>query len=498
MTCHNMKKVHDYLAVIDKVIEDGKYKATWASLMNHKVPHWYQHAKFGIFIHWGVYSVPAFGEWYPRWMYKPHEQKYGQYFYKYHIENYGSLKDFGYKDFVPMFKAEKYNPAGWADLFKEAGAKFVMPVAEHHDGFQMYDSDLSEWCATKKGPMRDCIGELKEALEERNLVFTTSSHRAEHYWFSCGGRDLDSDIQGDIPYGHLYWPSYKEPYDTQADYNYVEELDKDFLDDWLARTCEIVDKYQPKIVYFDAWNQTTAFKPYMQKFAAYYYNRGIEWGKEVTINYKFDTMMQSTAVPDIERGQLSDISPMFWQNDTSIATNSWCYNKNNNYKKTHDIICDLVDVVSKNGSFLLNIGPKADGTIPDKEVAILKEIGKWLHLNGEGIYHSTYWKKYGEGPTKTVEGHFTDTLREPYTSEDFRFTFKDGVLYAFALTWPEDGCVRIKTLARNSSHYCGTIKDVEVLGAPDGCQFQLCSDYLSVWAKGIVTKNPVCIKIHIE
>jgi len=275
-------------------------------------------------------------------------------------------------------------------------------------------------------------------------------------------------------------------------------VDTLFMEDWLARTCEIVDKYQPKIMYFDWWIQVESMKPYLKKFAAYYYNRAYEWGKEVTINFKNDAFMFETGVRDIERGQLSDTSPAFWQNDTSVAKNSWCYTEGNDYKEPHEVICDLVDVVSKNGSLLLNIGPRADGTIPKEDADILKAMGAWLKVNGEGIYGSSYWKKHGEGPTHTKEGHFTDVLRNSFTTEDFRFTYKNGYIYAFAMRWPEDGVVRIKMLGKDSKTFHGVIKNVEVLGAPEGCRYQLCAEHLTVISDHIKTKEPVGIKITID
>lgn len=488
-------KLEKYLKKIDEVIERGPYKDNWDSLAFHKVPDWYRNAKLGIFIHWGVFSVPAFGnEWYPRWMYKKDTNEH-----RHHIETYGPLKDFGYKEFVPMFKAENYNPEEWVKLFKRAGAKFIMPVAEHHDGFQMYDSELSEWCASKKGPCKDMMGMLKNEVEKNNLVFTASSHRIEHYWFMGGMRETESDIPEKLEYGDFYWPSYIEPFEN---YNQEQiqgfEVETLFMQDWLVRTCEIVDKYRPRIVYFDWWIQVEAAKPYLKKFIAYYYNRALEWGEEVTVNYKNDALMYQCGVRDIERGQLSDISPDYWQNDTSVAKNSWCFTENNDYKKPEEIISCLIDVVSKNGSLLLNVGPKADGTLPEKDIELLNALGEWMDINGEGIYETSFWKKSGEGPTVTEEGHFTDVLEHSFTSEDFRFTYKNGCIFAFSMKWPEDGVARIRTFGKKSKNFKGVIRNVEVLGAPEGCELQLCDEYLSVSAKGMKTTLPVGIKIMVD
>ena len=222
-----------YLKQIDAVIAKGPFNDTWESLCGYEIPKWYRDAKFGIFIHWGVYSVPAFGnEWYARNMYVSGSNEY-----KHHIETYGAHKDFGYKDFIPMFRAEKFDPKDWASLFYEAGAKYVMPVAEHHDGFQMYASELSVWNAAQKGPCRDTVGELAAAVRERDMIFAASTHRAEHYWFMNGGRDFDSDVN-DPCFKDFYGPAAPQPGDWQtADDGGVSD---EFMQDWLVRTCEII------------------------------------------------------------------------------------------------------------------------------------------------------------------------------------------------------------------------------------------------------------------
>lgn len=430
-------------------LPEGPYQPTWESLENYTVPDWYQDAKFGIFIHWGVYSVPAFGnEWYPRNMYLPGSKEF-----KHHIETYGPQAQFGYKDFIPSFTAERFDPDHWADLFSKAGARFVVPVAEHHDGFAMYDSGVSEWTAAKMGPKRDIAGELAQAVRKRDMIFGVSSHRAEHWWFFDGGMLFDSDVQ-DPRYAGLYGPA--RPSHTRPS--------QAFLDDWYARTCELVDKYQPQLIWFDWWIEQPAFKPYLQRFAAYYYNRGAEWNRGVAINYKFEAYPDKAAVLDIERGQLGDIRPLFWQTDTAVSKNSWGYVKHQDYKTPDMLIGDLVDIVSKNGALLLNIGPRPDGTIPEQEEKLLLEIGKWLAVNGEAIYGTRPWKIYGEGPTEVVEGSFNDTKRTSFTAEDIRFTTRGDALYATALGLPE-GNLTIRSLATGSEHYPGEIGNVQLLGS---------------------------------
>ena len=269
----------EYLQQIDDVITNGKYKDSWESLSNHKTPDWYYKGKLGIFIHWGIYSVPAYGnEWYSRSMY---DKKCKEYLY--HRKNYGPQNKFGYKDFIPMFKGEKFNADKWLALFKESGAKFVMPVCEHHDGFAMYDTQFNRWNATKMGPCRDVIGEIKSACEKQGLTFCASSHRAEHYFFMNMGKTIDSDVN-DEKYQDFYEPAVHCPefdgntlHKTTAN-TYSIGASKEWLEDWLVRTCELIDKYQPADLYFDWWIHNHSFKPYLKKLAAYYYNRADEWG----------------------------------------------------------------------------------------------------------------------------------------------------------------------------------------------------------------------------
>jgi alpha-L-fucosidase len=439
------------LGEIQRVSDQGPFHPTWASLSALKVPDWYLDGKFGIFIHWGVYSVPAYGsEWYPRQMYQQ-----GSAEFKHHVSTYGSQKLFGYRDFIPQFKAERFDPDAWAALFKEAGAKFVVPVAEHHDGFAMYDCSLSDWCAAKMGPKRDIIGDLAKALRKQKLVLGLSSHRAEHWWFFNGGRAFDSDV-ADPKNAGLYGPARPEN----------EPPSQEFLDDWLRRTCELVDKYKPQLVWFDWWIEQPAFKPYLQKFAAYYYNSV----KGAAINYKNAAFPRKAAVLDLERGQLAGTSPTYWQTDTSISNNSWGYVVPQHYKSAESIVGDLVDIVSKNGALLLNIGPKPDGTIPDEEQQILRDVGKWLRVNGEAIYGTRPFLVFGEGPTKVGGGMFTDTNRAAFTGEDFRFTVKKNTLYAICLAWPGK-VAHVRSLADKNLRFGGTVTKVELLGHKEGLRW---------------------------
>ena len=462
--------------------EETKFEPTWESLQQYEIPAWYADGKFGIFIHWGAYAVPAFAnEWYPRNMYIQGSREY-----EHHVKTHGPHTEFGYKDFIPMFRAEKFDPAAWAELFRESGARFVVPVAEHHDGFAMYDCSTSRWTSVHLGPQRDIVGELAQAVRARGMVFGVSTHRAEHWWFMNGGRNFPSDVQ-DPAFDDFYGPAVQHedcdgtaqntPSLTSQPYPSTE-----YLEDWLARTVELVDKYQPQLVWFDWWIGHAAFPEYLKRFAAHYYNRGQEWDKGVAINYKYEAYQEGTAVLDVERGQLSDIRPLLWQNDTSVAKNSWSYVVPQDYKTAESLIQDLVDVVSKNGALLLNIGPRPDGTIPEPEQAILREIGAWLAVNGEAIYGTRPWELFGEGPTEVTEGAFTDTKRAPFTAADFRFTTKGDALYAICLAWPGETAT-IHALRAGSPLLDRRVVEVALLGAPGALAW-------SVEANGLKIRMP--------
>lgn len=469
------------LSEADRVGHDGQFRPDWGSLSHWDVPTWYKDAKFGIFIHWGVYSVPAFGsEWYPRQMYLKGTPEN-----KHQIEKYGPLTKFGYKDFIPMFKAEHYDPQAWAELFKDAGAKYVVPVFEHHDGFQMYDSGLSDWTAAKMGPKRDLVGELAKAVRAKGMHLGASSHRIEHDWFMDGGREIPSDVN-DEKYASFYGPAQMTIRDGQEaqgsnlaqDWTYVSPA---YAEDWLARSAEIVKKYHPDFLFFDWWIGQPSVRPYLAKFASYYYNESQKHGPVGIISYKWVDMQEHSGLLDIERGQLPDIREQYWQTDTSVSNQSWGYVEHDTFKTPIFIIDQLADVVSKNGNLLMNIGPRSDGTIPDEVQQVLRSVGGWLRVNGEGIYGTRPWKLYGEGPTKVEAGSFHDADTKPYTAEDFRFTAKGNNLYAIEFGWPESGQPVIHSLGTGglgSLH----IQSVELLGSDAKVAYEQQADGLHITA----------------
>ncbi len=453
----------------DFYANSGPFRPDWESLATYQAPEWYKNAKFGIFVHWGVYSVPAFGsEWYPRNMYIEGTDEY-----KHQIETYGPLTKFGYKDFIPMFRAEHYDPKAWARLFKDTGARYVVPVFEHHDGFAMYDSGLSDWTANKMGPHRDLVGNLAKAIRAEGLHLGASSHRIEHDWFMDGGRQIDSDVN-DSRYAAFYGPAHAQIHDGDdasllQDWTYVSP---EYASDWLARNVEIVEKYHPDLMWFDWWIGQPAVREYVTRFAAFYYNESIKRGPVGVINYKYDALEKHSAVLDIERGELGRIRPLYWQTDTSVSNKSWGYIQNDTFKSTEFIVHQLIDVVSKNGNLLLNIGPRADGTIPVEVQRILLDVGAWLKVNGDAIYGTRPWKTYGEGPTIVAAGPFHDTETHPYTAADFRFTTKEDALYAIGLAWPSNGEAVIRSLGTTAIGGRRGIRAVTLLGYEANLQFE--------------------------
>lgn len=415
----------------------GPFQATWESIRdNYRTPAWLNPAKFGIFIHWGLYSIPAhINEWYIRHMYTTDVQ--------WHTEHYGSPDKFGYKDFIPLFTVPKYDPSAWAQLFRKAGAKYVVPVAEHHDGFAMWDSDITPWCAGQMGPKRDLTGELAAALKKEGLIFGLSSHRMEHHDFAYPAAGVPND-EFDPKYAGFYGPPIPG---NMNDGN----ASKAFQEDWLARVQELVDKYEPQLVYFDNGVNPREYDDVKLRAAAYYYNRAVQWNKECTLATK-DVAYLFGSVQDFEKQLRAPrwIYPAAaWQCDDSLGS-TWGYTEGMTYRPADGIIRELIELASIGGNLLLNISPMGDGSIPEEQQRILLEVGEWLKANGEGIYGSRPWIRMGEGPSVPTEppgdwkGGSTAqqgprVRRNPslaLTEADFRFTTAGGALYAFGFKYP--------------------------------------------------------------
>lgn len=404
------------------------FEPTWESLAGvNAAPDWFRDAKIGIYFHWGVYSVPGHdSEWYPRNMFLP-----GQRAHRHHVETYGDPAAHDYAAFVAGFTAEHFDPAEWADLFARAGARFAGPVCEHHDGFAMWDSELTPWNAADMGPRRDITGELERAVRARGLRFVATFHHARNnLWEIEPGRWT----------GHYegiknHYPSLLEDPRRAILYGY---LPRDaFLAMWLGKLREVIDGYHPDLIWFDSWLDEIP-EATRREFLAYYYNDAARRGREVVVTRKQDDLPTTCSLVDYEKGRAADLTEDVWLTDDTISQGSWCWTRDLTLKDPDEVIDTLVDIVSKNGQLLLNISPTADGRIPRDQRDVLEALGAWLQANGEAIYETRPWLAYGEGPTRmTRGGHFVGSIR--YGAEDIRYTRgKDGqTLYAVVLGNPD-------------------------------------------------------------
>lgn len=410
----------------------ARYEPNWQSLRRVQTPQWLQEGKFGIYTHWGIYAVHAYGEnttWYSWAMYADPNSEAREHF----EGKFGELTpEFGYKDLIPMFTAENFDAEEWADLFEKAGAKFAGPVAEHHDGFAMWDSQYSDWNAAKMGPKRDIVGELEKAIKKRDMKYVTAFHHAAN-WFFFPVWDENYDA-GNPENAGLYG----QPHEEGAVRN------QEFLDEWYGKIIEVIDNYSPDFIWFDFALNDVA-EGYVKDFLAYYYNHALDNNKEVVVTYKGHDMVPGSGIRDLELGQEPNLTFNEWITDNSVDDRgAWGYAEDLTFKTPNRLIDNLVDRVSKNGYLLLNVGPKPDGTIPEGAKEVLLEMGSWLDVNGEAIYGTSPWTIAGEGPTNLGQDPSDIGFNESdivYTSKDIRFTVKGDDIYATFLDWPGDVAV---------------------------------------------------------
>jgi alpha-L-fucosidase len=457
------------------------FAPTWNSLRQHTTPQWFRDAKFGIYTHWGIYCVPARGPnatWYPYNMYREGTPQH-----EYHVKTYGPLGQFGYKDFIPEFTGANFDADEWAEIFKGAGAQYAGPVAEHHDGFAMWDTKYSEWNAARMGPKRDVVGELAQAMRRAGMRFMVALHHAENWWFFPHWRkEWDTS---DPRYAGLYGEAHNvewgdnppQPKDRQDFWDLMDKPSKAFLDVWKGKTVECIDKYQPDLIWFD-FGLKLVQEHYKREMLAHYYNRAVEWGKEVVVTYKWHDLVPGAGVIDLELGRFDTLTYQEWITDTTVDDgHGWGYLKETEYKSLRTLIHYLVENVSKNGYMLLNVGPKPDGTIPDEAKTLLAGIGKWLQVNGEAIYGTTPWMTYGEGPTQMKKaGYFMEDAEVAYTAGDVRYTTKGDALYAILLGWPG------KEITLTALHrlYPNEIAGVRMLGVSQELAWSLSQRGLTV------------------
>jgi alpha-L-fucosidase len=461
-------------------IAPGKFQPTWESLeTNYECPEWFRDAKFGIWAHWSAQCQPEMGDWYGRLMYME-----GTDDYKYHIAHYGPQSQFGFKDIDNLWHGENWNPDAMMKLYKAAGAKYFMALANHHDNFDTYDSKWQPWNSVAMGPHKDIVGIWAKTAKKYGLRFGVSNHSSHAWhWFQVAyGYDTQGEYK-DVPYDGwmtradgkgTWWEGY-DPQDLycgpreappkgldtaqmkhwiDSHYAWHEEIppnDNGYSEKWFLRCQDLVDKYHPDMVYFD--DTRLPLEQYGLDIAAHFYNANAAWhggNNEAVITAKqLHPAERSALVEDYERGASGDIQPRPWQTDTCIG--NWHYDyrifENHHYKTVGTVVKMLINVVSKNGNLMLNIPVRGDGTIDDDEIAFLKKLASWMKINGEGIFSTRPWKVYGEGPARASSGMFNEG-KIKYGAEDIRFTqTKDGqTLYAFFLGWPKDGKLTIHAL----------------------------------------------------
>lgn len=419
----------DQAAAAGTPIPPEPFGPTWDSLKtNYTVPEWLRDAKFGIMIHWGIYSVPAHGsEWYEKHMYG------NPAFIKWHTEHFGPLDKFGYKNFIPMFTCSNWDPNAWAALFKQAGAKYIVLTAIHHDGFALWDSKVNPWNAVRMGPHRDLVGDLAKSVRKRGLKFGVSNHDMEHFTFIQPTPGLKTDLY-DSKWAGFYSVADRSPAACEK-----------FLENWVGQNEELIDQYRPDILWFDNAVNPRRLDPLKLKIAAYYYNRAAAWGKPVSLSTKDDAYLYGS-FEDFERSSRmpKETFDYPWEVDQPVLYR-FGYTENSPIASADACVRLLVDATSKNGSLLLNISPRADGAIPDRQQNLLRQIGAWLHVNGQAIYASRPWKQFGEGSGR----------------DSIRFTTRGNTLYAISFAWPTNE-LDITELAKTRS--TGEVNSVTLLG----------------------------------
>lgn len=458
------------------------FRPSWDSLSENANPQWLLDAKFGVYTHWGVYSVPAHGgpDYIKNLYGGPERDVKGV--YSYHVQNYGQLRDFGYKDFIPMFTAPKFDANEWVGLMHEAGAKFGGICLVHHDGFLLWDSKYNRWNSKNMGCRRDIYGEIARTVRKYDdMKLLATFHHGRTFGYATGflrGTNVTDDMRKTWD---IFDPKYADFYRGEMNGGTAEE----FGFEWQAKVKEVIDKYQPDLIWFDGLrscmkNNHPSEQQVLEVFA-YYFNKASASGRRVTICNKHAgdfNFPRSFGLPCYENGRDMplDVKPWFLI-DRAIAY-PWCYVNNKKYRDGAGYhVKSLIDLVSRGGIFLLSLTPKGDGSIPEEEQVIMRGIGSWLKVNGEAIYRTRPWKVIGEGPAvmmtyNDVKKRVDWNYRQEFSAQDIRFTTNAERLYAIALNWPDDGRIVIKTLRKGSELYPGAIKSVVMLGCSEQIMYR--------------------------
>lgn len=472
----------------------GPFKPTWDSLLQYDAPEWYQDAKFGIWAHWSPQCVPEAGDWYARNMYLQDQRQY-----KYQLEHYGPPSQFGYKDLCAQWTLLNWEPDELIARYKKAGARIFISLANHHDGFDAWDSKHQPWNAAALGPHRDVVGNWAAAARRQGLRFGVTVHQARNWWWFQPSHGADTSgplagapYDGDLTAGEgmdQWWQGLdpqrlygvKHPFDALPDVSYV----KNFYD----RTRDLIDQHNPDLLYFD--NSLLPLGWGGMNIGAYFYNHSLRtnggrMGAVLNIKEVPEHLVKSV-VADFERGLTSDIQKYPWQSETCIG--DWHYNRElyekpgdfGGYLPPRDAIHWMIDTVSKNGTFILNIPGKPDGTIDSKEIAVLDGITAWMQVNGEAIYETRPWKVCGEGPNSVKAGAFQGNSVSKLGEKDIRFTRNkaNNVVYAIVLGWPAEPIV-VQSLGLSASTQPGRIARVELIGTGERLNWKQTGEGLRV------------------
>ncbi|MDC7675943.1 alpha-L-fucosidase [Asticcacaulis machinosus] len=494
-----------------------KFKPTWESLsQNYQTPEWFKDAKLGIWAHWGPQCVPEAGDWYGRQMYMQ-----GNFYYDHHVKHYGHPSKTGFLDIIGQWKADKWQPEILTKLYKAAGAKYIVAMANHHDNLDLFDSKYHQWNSVRVGPKKDIVGTWEKLVKAEGLRFGVSNHSAHawHWWQTAYGYDAEGPLKG-VRYdayrltkkdGKGTWWDGLDPqelytgraegmvppdgitsitdmqaFNDKTSGEWTEAQPKNnpyYAKQWLARQNDLMDKYRPDFVYMD--NYVTPLAGVGLEATAYFYNQSTKWhGKNeaVVTGNKLDATQAKALTNNVERGASAYLRPEYWQTCTCIG--NWHYDRalyeRDGYKSAKQVIQLLTDAVSKNGNLLLSIPIRGNGEIDEKEVAILEDMAAWMAVNNEAIFGTRAWHTFGEGPTEVGAGHQNEAAAKPFTAQDIRFTTKDGALYALAQDWPESGQMLITTFAKNTLNAKARIETVELLGIAQPLEFELSPDGLNV------------------
>jgi alpha-L-fucosidase len=447
----------------------SKFNPTWESLKQYRCPDWFRDAKLGIWAHWGPQCAPEQGDWYARNMYIE-----GSAQYRYHVNTYGHPSKFGYKDIIPLWKAENFDPDSLVRRYKEVGAKYFVALGVHHDNYDCWNSKHHRWNSVNVGPKKDIVGLWCEAARKHGLRFGVTEHLERSWsWFNVNkGHDKTGALAG-VPYDgndRKYADLYFEPHEETTP-RYPANPSKAFIENWFNRITDLVDSYQPDLLYTDGG---IPFGETGRKLVAHYYNQNMKWnGGRLEAVYNIKDIKESAlglcgeyqegiSVLDLERGIVDGVRNDPWQTDTCIG--GWYYKKGMKYKTSKTVIHMLADIVSKNGNLLLNFPLKPDGALDAEAEAVLADLGKWMAVNSEAIHGTRPWKEYCDGLKRVAGGQFNEqNLR--YSAEDIRFTTKGSTIYAIVLGWPNDKKVTLRSLAAGTD--TGKIESIRLLGHDD-------------------------------